>query len=75
MNAFNNATEEVFEIASRTTIFPMFHNDTTMKKFFKAIRELRDKHADDVDIIAKLDWLQVALKEVQIRIKHYGAST
>lgn len=66
-----NTTDEALNIASRTTIFPAFHNPATMEKYHKAIQELKIEYADNEDDVRRLEWLDSTLKDITSRIEAF----
>lgn len=66
-----NTTDEALNIASRTTIFPAFHNPAVMEKYHKAIQELKVEYADNEDDARRLEWLDNTLKDITSRIEAF----
>lgn len=67
--AMKNEVDEVLEIATRTTVLPWFHDDGVMKKYLRAINDLKFVYKEDKEKLGKLEWLETTLKDIRKRIR------
>lgn len=65
---FKREHEELVDFVAKTTLFPSFHDKQKMSKYLEAIKDLASENKGDEDIIRRLQWLDMILKDIRKRI-------
>lgn len=63
-----NEHEELINFVAKTTLFPSLHDKEKMSKYLKAIKELMIENKDNEDVLRRLRWLDMILRDVRKRI-------
>lgn len=65
---FQKEHEELVDFAAKTTLFPSLHSKAEVGKYLKAIQDLMSENESNEDILKRLQWLDMILRNVRKKI-------